>query len=72
MREPSARFGRAGTIGLLLKSDETWGCLEEAFWRTWGCPAPLDTPGGGAPAQYLQIVFYSDSRFRLPKARPVL
>ena len=54
----SARSERVGTIALMLKSDETWGCLEEYFWRTWGYPSPLDSPVGDAPVQYLQIVFF--------------
>ena len=35
----SARSGTAGTIGLMLKSYETWGA-EEGIWRAW-CGARL-------------------------------
>ena len=42
------RSGRANTIGLMLKSCETWGA-EEGVWRTWGARFPPGTPGGDAP-----------------------
>ena len=39
----SAKPGRAGIIGLMLKSYETWGC-QRGYLASLGCPAPLGTP----------------------------
>ena len=48
----SARSRRADTVGLMLKSFETWGCRRGhlAMW----CSAPPGTPGGSAPVTIRQ------------------
>ena len=42
----SAKSGRAGTTGPMLKSYETWGCRRGVFGESGGCSAPPGTPGG--------------------------
>ena len=56
----SARPGRAGTIGLMLQSDETWVCLEVVWW--W---EPHQVVGNSEPHQGVgytkAIIFYGCS-----------
>ena len=62
--------GRAGTIVLMLKYDEAWGC-RRAHLANLGCPDPPLTPGGDAPGIVLQRwvrilteVLYSTQNYR--------